>query len=318
MLCEYNRLFFFSSVLGMYNVFYSLEICSLMIRPCWQPLDSPLFSPNCGWFSPYFLITHTQFSFTCSSTISLCLYTHSPEILDNLFSHAYFFGILQVWYGRETIHCRYRSLHIIASSKMRFPIFFLLKSIKILNSWLYDVQSIGEIWMRSAIDTGVTERFRKTADLLGISPAENVVAVNWNPNCCYSVVKLCLTLRLYGLQHARLLSSTIPWSLFIFMSIESVRLSNYIILCCPLLLLPSIFPSIRVFSNKLAPCIRWPKYWSFSCISPSNEYSGLISFRTDWFDLFPVKGTQAILQYHNLKASILWCLVFSMVHLSHP
>ena len=125
--------------------------------------------------------------------------------------------------------------------------------------------------MRSAIDTGVTERFRKTADLLGISPAENVVAVNWNPNCCYSVVKLCLTLRLYGLQHARLLSSTIPWSLFIFMSIESVRLSNYIILCCPLLLLPSIFPSIRVFSNKLAPCIRWPKYWSFSCISlPMN------------------------------------------------
>ena len=127
------------------------------------------------------------------------------------------------------------------------------------------------------------------------------------------------SLRLYGLQHARLLSSTVPWSLFIFMSIESVRLSNYLILCCPLLLLPSIFTSIRVFSNKLVPRIRWPKYWSFSFrISPSNEYSGLISFRTDWFDLFPVQGTQGLLQYHNLKASILWCLVFFMVQLSHP
>ena len=127
------------------------------------------------------------------------------------------------------------------------------------------------------------------------------------------------SLRLYGLHHARLLSSTIPWSLFIFMSIESVRLSNHIILCCPLLLLPSLFPSIRVFSNKLAPCIRWPEYWSFSFrISPSNEYSGLISFRTDLFDLFPVQGTQGLLQYYNLKASILWCLVFFMVQLSHP
>lgn len=85
---------------------------------------SPLFSPNYGQFFPCFLITHTRFSFICSSTISLCLYTHSPEILDNLFSHVYFFDILQVQCGEETIHCRYRLLYTIASSKMRFLLFF--------------------------------------------------------------------------------------------------------------------------------------------------------------------------------------------------
>ena len=87
-------------------------------------------------------------------------------------------------------------------------------------------------------------------------------------------------------------SFTIPWNLFKFMSIESVTLSNHLILCCPLLLLPSIFPSIRVFSNESALRIRWPKYWSFSfSISPSNEYSGFISFRINWFDLLEVQGT---------------------------
>ena len=91
-----------------------------------------------------------------------------------------------------------------------------------------------------------------------------------------------------------------------FMSIESMMLANHLILCRPLFLLPSVFPSIRVFSNELALCIRWPKYWSFSfSISPSNEYSGLISFRIDWFDL-AVQGTlKSFLQHHNLKASIL-------------
>ena len=98
----------------------------------------------------------------------------------------------------------------------------------------------------------------------------------------------------------------ISQSLLKLMSIGSVMSSNHLILCCPPLLLPSIFPSIRVFSNELALCIKWPKYWSFSfSISLSNEYSGLISFRIDWFDLLAVEGTlKSLLQHHNLKASI--------------
>ena len=97
-------------------------------------------------------------------------------------------------------------------------------------------------------------------------------------------------------------------------------LSNHLILCYPLFLLPSIFPSIRVFSNELALLIRWPKCWSFSfSISPSNEYSGLISFRIDWFDLLAVQGAlKSLLQHDSLKASILWCSAFFMVQLSHP
>ena len=116
------------------------------------------------------------------------------------------------------------------------------------------------------------------------------------------------------------LSFTISQSLLKLTSIESVMPSNHLILCHPILLLPSIFPSIRVFSNELALCIRWPKYWSFSLsISSSNEYSGLISFRVDWFDLLAVQQTfKSLLQHHNLKASILWCSVFFMVQLSHP
>ena len=96
--------------------------------------------------------------------------------------------------------------------------------------------------------------------------------------------------------------------------------SNHLILCCPLLLLPSVFPSIRLFSNQLAFHIRWPKYWNFSfTISPSNEYSGLISFRMDWFDLLAVQETlESFLQHHSSKASILWCSAFFMVQLSHP
>ena len=96
--------------------------------------------------------------------------------------------------------------------------------------------------------------------------------------------------------------------------------SYHLILCHPLLLLPSIFPNIRVFSNESALCIRWPQYWSFSfSISPSNEYSGLISFRIDWFDLLEVQGTlTSLLQHHSSKASILWHLAFFMVQLSHP
>jgi len=104
------------------------------------------------------------------------------------------------------------------------------------------------------------------------------------------------------------------------MSIKSVMPSNHLILCHPLFLLPSIFPSIRVFSNESVLCIRWPKYWSFSfSISPSNEYSGLISFRMDWYDLLAVQGTlKSLLQHHSSKASILQCSSFFIVQLSHP
>ena len=103
-------------------------------------------------------------------------------------------------------------------------------------------------------------------------------------------------------------------------SIESVRPSNHLILRHPLFLLPSVFPSIRVFSNESALRIRWPKYWSFSfSISPSNEYSGLISFRIDWLDLLAVQGTlKSLVQHHSSKASDLWCSVFFMVQLSYP
>ena len=116
------------------------------------------------------------------------------------------------------------------------------------------------------------------------------------------------------------LSPTISWSFPKSMSIGSVMPSIHLILCCPLLLLPSIFPSIRVFSNELAVRIRWPKYWSFSVsISPSNEYSGLISFRNDWFDPLAVQGAlKSLFQHHNSKALILWHSVFFMVQLSHP
>ena len=114
------------------------------------------------------------------------------------------------------------------------------------------------------------------------------------------------------------LSITNSWSLLKFTSIESVLPSKHLILCCPLLLLPSVFPSIRVFSNESVLCIRWLKYWSFS-ISPSNKYSGLISFRIDWFGLLAVQGTlKTLLQHHSSKASILWCSMFFMVQLSHP
>ena len=120
--------------------------------------------------------------------------------------------------------------------------------------------------------------------------------------------------------HQASLSGTNSWSLLKFMSIESVMPSNHLILCHPLLLLLSIFPSIRVFSNESVLCIRWPKYWGFGFnISPSNEDSGLVSFRMDWLDLLPVQGTlKSLLQYHSPKASILWCSAFFIVQLSHP
>ena len=116
------------------------------------------------------------------------------------------------------------------------------------------------------------------------------------------------------------LSITNSRSLLKLMSIELVMPSNHLILCCPLLLLPLIFPSLRVFSNESALCIRWPKYWNFSfSISLSNEYSGLIYFRMDWLDLLAVQGTlKSLHQHHSSKASILQCSAFFIVQLSHP
>ena len=120
--------------------------------------------------------------------------------------------------------------------------------------------------------------------------------------------------------HLASLSITNSRSLLKLTSIESVMLSNYLILRHPLLLPPSIFPSIRIFSSESVLCIRWPMYWSFSfSISSSNEYSGLISFRMDWLDLFDVSGTlKSLLQHHNSKALILQCSTLFIVQLSHP
>ena len=130
------------------------------------------------------------------------------------------------------------------------------------------------------------------------------------------------SLQPHGLQHSRL-PYTSPSSGVCsnsFMSTESVMPSNHLILCLPFLLLPSIFPSIRIFSNDSALHIRWPKYWSFSfSIIPSNEHSGLISFRMDWLDLLDVQGTlKSLLQHHGSKASIFWCSAFFKVQLPHP
>ena len=128
------------------------------------------------------------------------------------------------------------------------------------------------------------------------------------------------SLRPHGLQHIRVPCPS-PVPVACSNSCPSIKLimpTNYLILCCPLLFLPSIFPTIRVFSNESVLCIRWPKYWSFS-ISPSNEYSELISFRTDWFDLLAVQRTlKRLLHHHSSKTSILQCSAFFMVQLSHP
>ena len=129
------------------------------------------------------------------------------------------------------------------------------------------------------------------------------------------------SLQALGLQHTRLpCPITNSWSLLKLMSIELVMPSNHLILCCPLLLLPSVLPSSKVFFSESVLRVRWPKYWSFSfSISPSNEYSGPISFRIDWFGLLAVQGTlKSLLQHHSSKASILQCSAFFMVQLSYP
>ena len=152
---------------------------------------------------------------------------------------------------------------------------------------------------------------------------KNTVRYHFTPVRITSVQLLSsvwLFVTLWTAAHQASLSITNSWSLLKLISIASVMPSNHLIFCHPLLLLPSIFPSIRVFSNESVLCIRWPKYWSFSfSISPSNEYSGLISFRMDWLDLLAVQGTlKSLLQHHSSKVSILRCSAFFIVQLSHP
>ena len=144
---------------------------------------------------------------------------------------------------------------------------------------------------------------------------------SWKNHHCHSVQSLSRVLFFatpWCAAHQASLFISNSQSLFKLMFIESVMPSNYLILCHPLLLLPSVLTSIRVFSNESVLHIRWTKYWSFR-ISPSSEYSGLISFRIGWFDLFGVQGTlKNLLQHHCLKVSILWCSTFFMAQLSHP
>ena len=152
-----------------------------------------------------------------------------------------------------------------------------------------------------------------------ICVADSPVQQKLTQQCKATVVQLLSCVLLFATPWTAtcqgFLSFTISQSLLRFTAIELVMPSNHLILCHPLLLLPSIFPSIRVFSSELALCIRWPKYWSFSLsINPSNEYSGLIYFRIDWFDLLAVQGTlKSLLQHHNEKASILGRSAFFMV-----
>ena len=140
----------------------------------------------------------------------------------------------------------------------------------------------------------------------------------------FSSVQLLSRVRLFATRWTAACQASLfitnSWSPPKPMSIESMMPSNHLILCCPLLLLPPIPPSIRVFSNESAVRIRWPKYWSFSFnISSSNEHPGLLCFRMDWLDLLAVQGTlKSLLQHHSSKASILWHSAFFTVHLSHP
>ena len=155
-----------------------------------------------------------------------------------------------------------------------------------------------------------------------VSPVVMYRCENWTMK--FSSVQLLSRVRLFVTPWIAAcqasLSITNSWSLLKLISTELVMPSNHLVLCHPLLLLPQIFPSIRVFSNESVLHIRWPKYWSFSfSISPSNEYSGLISFRIHWFDILAVQGTlKSLLQHHSSKAPILQCSAFFMVQLLHP
>ena len=159
---------------------------------------------------------------------------------------------------------------------------------------------------------------------MNLSLEMNCLDTNLVSKGLFSLVQSLSRVRLFATPwtaaHQASLSITNSWSFLKLMSIESVMPSIHLILCHPLLLPPSVFPSISVFSNESVLYIRWPKYWSFSfSVSPSNEYSGLISFRVDWLDLLVVQGTlKSLLQHHSSKASIIRCSAFFIVQLSHP
>ena len=190
-------------------------------------------------------------------------------------------------------------------------------------------------------DGRLGQRHRQPSNHEGLVCQARVTTLSWNqaserfqvewdsyaavpPNKLFGSVQLLSRVQLFETPWTAAcqasLSITNSWSLPKRMSTESVMPSNHLILCHPLLLPPSIFPNIRVFSNESALHIRWPKYWSFSfSISPSNEHPGLISFRMDWLDLLAVQGTlKSLLPHHSSKASILQCSAFSIVQLSHP
>ena len=190
-------------------------------------------------------------------------------------------------------------------------------------------------------DGRLGQRHRQPSNHEGLVCQARVTTLSWNqaserfqvewdsyaavpPNKLFGSVQLLSRVQLFETPWTAAcqasLSITNSWSLPKRMSTELVMPSNHLILCHPLLLLPSIFPNIRVFSNESALHIRWPKYWSFSfSISPSNEHPGLISFRMDWLDLLAVQGTlKSLLPHHSSKASILQCSAFSIVQLSHP
>ena len=156
--------------------------------------------------------------------------------------------------------------------------------------------------------------------MLSLMCSRIIYTVAFQFSSVQSLYRVQLFVNLWIAARQASLSITNPRSSLKLMSIELVIPSSHLILCCPLLLLPSIFPSIRVFSKESVLWIRWPKYWSFSfSISSSNEYSGLISFRMDWLDLLAVQGTlKSLLQHHSSKAPILQCSAFFIVQLSHP
>ena len=181
--------------------------------------------------------------------------------------------------------------------------------------------SIVTIYQQSLRSIALKMKFLTNLWLLGV---KGVGEINWKIGIdiftLSSVTQSCLFVTPWTAACQASLSITNSRSLLKLMSIESVMPSNHLILCCPLLLLPSVIPTIRVFSNESTLHIRWPKYWSFSFnISPSNEYSGLIFFRMDWLYLLAVQGAlKSLLQHHNSKASILQHSAFFIVQLLHP
>ena len=196
------------------------------------------------------------------------------------------------------------------------------------------VQSLSHVWLfatpwtaacQTSLSFTISQSLFKLMSIESMMPSNHLILccpLLLLPSICYAMLSHFSRVQLFVMPwtaaHQAPSSFTISQSLLKFVSIESVMLSNHLILCHPLFLLPSVFPSMGVFFNELTLCIRWPKNWSFS-ISPSSEYSGLISFRIDWFDLLAIhEALKSLCQHYNSKASILQHSAFFMVQLSHP